>query len=282
MFVSENTARHYLLVAFYFKKILTLLKCLISQYFPDNAQIDSGDFHNADFSITTYSVYHLVSGSDLARLEDNLHLFEGVFDDYNLPKKWRISILKEVVLNLMTETENPLVFFGDTLDEQNTVMADLQQKGETEASEYFNFMRLFMAIFFHDYQLAQHSFANLEQVPEGVWIPWYYFFEALVLISQLPGTKGKTRKELKDRIEITKGRVIDYYNGGAPNTGAMVSLLEIEYLVSKEAGRTLATMKVQALFDEAIEAAMHEGAVHLHALICERAGMYFDITGKFH
>jgi hypothetical protein len=56
--------------------------------------------------------------------------------------------------------------------------------------------------------------------------------------------------------------------------------LEIEYLVAKEAGKILSTYKVQGLFDEAIEAAKREGAAHLHAFACERAGMYFDITGK--
>jgi hypothetical protein len=191
---------------------------------PDNAQLDSGDFHNADFSITTYIQYHLASGFELERLDENLILFDGLFLDYNLSDRWRIVIAREVVANLMGGTEFPLVFFGDTLEQQSTALVELNRLDDNKALEYFNFMRLFMAIFFHDFDLAQDCFSNLEQSPEGVWVLWSCFFEALVLISHLPGTKGKDRKELKERIESKKGQLIEWNNEGAKNAGAMASL----------------------------------------------------------
>lgn len=253
------------------------LEPVLSTY---NAQVDAGDFHNADFSITTYIQYHLASGFDLERLGDNLQLFEGLFFDYDMPDKWRIVIAQELVSNLMGETESPLVFFGSEVSEEEDVLAEMAMAGEFQGLEYFHFVQLFIACFFHDMGLAETCLGKLRRPPEGLWLTWYYFFDCLVLISHLPSTKGKSRADLKVRIEEKRGRLIDWYNGGAPNPNAMVSLLDAEYLVSKEAGKKiLATMKVQELYDEAIHAAAKDGSLHLEAFASERAGMYFDITG---
>jgi predicted ATPase len=245
-----------------------------------NAQVDAGDFHNADFSIATYVQYHLASGFDLARLGDNLQLFEGLFFDYDMPDKWRIVIAQELVSNFMGETDSPLVFFGSGVSEEEEVVAEMERAGEFQGLEYFHFVQLFISCFFHDMGLAETCLGKLRRPPEGVWLTWHYFFECLVLISHLPSTRGKSRNDLKVRIEEKKGQLIDWYNGGAPNPNAMVSLLDAEYLVSKEAGKkVLATMKVQELYDEAIHAAAKDGSLHLEAFASERAGMYFDITG---
>eukprot|EP00980_Cylindrotheca_fusiformis_P003529 scaffold783_cov118-Cylindrotheca_fusiformis.AAC.15 len=245
-----------------------------------NAQIDAGDFHNADFSITTYTQYHLASGFDLERLNDNLHLFEAIFFDYDMPDKWRIVIPQELVSNLMGETESPLVFFGTEVSEEEDVLAEMQMAGETQGLEYFYFVQLFIACFFHDMGLAETCLGKLSRPPEGLWLTWHHFFDCLVLISHLPSTKGKSRADLKVKIEEKKGRLIDWYNDGAPNPNAMISLLDAEYLVSKEAGKkVLATMKVQEFYDEAIHAAAKDGSLHLEAFASERAGMYFDVTG---
>ena len=69
-----------------------------------NAQVDAGDSHNADFSITTYIQYHLASGFDLERLADNLQLFEGLFTDYDIKESWRVSLPKEFIANFLGET----------------------------------------------------------------------------------------------------------------------------------------------------------------------------------
>jgi hypothetical protein len=75
------------------------------------------------------------------------------------------------------------------------------------------------------------------------------------LISQLPTTKGKKRKELKETIESLKGQLIDWYNEGAQNLNAMVSILEGEYVFAKDAGKGLSALKVQEMSNEAIDAA---------------------------
>ena len=103
--------------------------------------------------------------------------------------------------------------------------------------------------------------------------------ECFMLIQRLPGSKGKERKELKERIEHLKDMMIDWYNDGAPNPNAMISILEAEWTIAKEAGKGLSAMKAQELWNEAVEAAVKSGNTNLEAFACERAGMHFLRTG---
>jgi len=244
-----------------------------------NDQIDNGDFENADASIVTYIQYHLASGFELEGLRGNLIFFERPFYDYDMPDKWRITIVQELITNLMGETDSPLVFFGDDVAEEDEFIAELESLGDPKALDSFYFMQLFIGSFFNDMNMVQLCLSKIQRPPDGVWLVWHYFFESLFLISKLPKTKGRGRNDLKGKIEEKKGQLIDWYNSGAPNPNAMVSLLDAEYLVNKEAGRQIAQMKVKGIYDEAIHAAAKEGMLHLEALASERAGMYFNSIG---
>jgi predicted ATPase len=243
-----------------------------------NAQIDSGDFHHVDFSISTYAQYHLASGYDLERLSDNLQLFDGIYSDYALQNTWHIILPQQVVANMLGESANPLIFFGDTIEQENTKIQEWEAAGEHEALHYFYFLRLFMAFFFHDAEVAEACLEKLTKAAEGVWIPWMVFLECYYMIQRLPGSKGKIRKELKEKIEVEKGKLIDWFNEGSPNPNAMVSILEAELVIANKA-KGLAAMKVQGMYDEAIEAAQNDGATHLEAFALERAGLHFHATG---
>ncbi|CAJ1955151.1 unnamed protein product [Cylindrotheca closterium] len=246
-----------------------------------NDQVDNGDFENADFSIVTYIQYHLASGFELEGLRANVMFFERPFYDYDMPDKWRITIVQELITNLMGETESPLVFFGDDVSEEDEFIAELESGGDAKAAlDYFYFMQLFIASLFNDADMVQLCLSKIQRPPDGIWSSYYYFFESLFLISKLPTTKGRGRNDLKAKIEEKKGKLIDWYNAGAPNPSAMISLLDAEYLVNKEAGRQIAIIKVQEVYDEAIHAAAKEGMLHLEALASEKAGMYFDSIGK--
>lgn len=78
-----------------------------------------------------------------------------------------------LVSNMLGETEKPLIFFGDTLEEQENRIEELVEAEQPEAMEYLNFLRLYMAIFFHDYDLAEECLAKLSDEVDGIWIPWY-------------------------------------------------------------------------------------------------------------
>ena len=242
-----------------------------------NAQVDSGDFCHVGFSISTYIQYHLVSGFDISKLSDNMHLFHGLYADYRLRDEWQLEVPQQAICALMGETEFPTVFFGITTSQQEDKLEEFLRAGQPDAIDYLHLLRLFVAFFFQDYEVMQMSLDELRRTRpvEGVWIPWVPFMECFLLIQSLSLTKGKERKELKERIEALKDQVLDWYNSGAPNPNAMSSILEAEYVVQREGLKKLPSLRLQMMYDEAIEAARNDGATHLEALACERAGAHF-------
>jgi hypothetical protein len=116
---------------------------------------------------------HLASGYSLDKLDDNLEIFDGLYHDYSLSNIWKIHFPRLLVSNFMGESEKPLVFFGDTLQVQEEQLAELEEAEEIEALQYVHFLRLYAAIFFNDFELAEECLTKLSNDIEGVWIPWY-------------------------------------------------------------------------------------------------------------
>jgi hypothetical protein len=81
--------------------------------------------------------------------------------------------------------------------------------------------------------------------------------------------KGKKGKELKEIIASLKGQLIDWYNEGAQNLNAMVSILEAAYVFAKDAGKGLLALKVQEMCNEAIDAAASNLLFNLPCLACK-------------
>jgi len=240
-----------------------------------NAQLDAGDFFHVGFSISTYIQYHLVSGFDLDKLSENMQLFQDLYTDYNLAEEWQIQIPQQAIAAFRGESHNPTTFFGDTLAQQEDKLNEFQNAGLQRAVDYCHLLRLFVAFFFHDYEVMQESINNLTRPVSGVWVPWMSFMECFLLIQCLGNTTGKEKKELMEKIEVLKDRLMDWYHHGAPNPSVMFSILEAEYIIHTEGLKKLSAMKVQMMYKEAIDAAVKDGATHLEAFACERAGFHF-------
>jgi hypothetical protein len=78
----------------------------------------------------------------------------------------------EFVSNMLGENDKPLIFFGDTIEEQDQYIEQLRESGEVEALDYLTFVRLYTAIFLNDFDLAEECLNELSDDIDGVWIPW--------------------------------------------------------------------------------------------------------------
>jgi len=257
----------------------TYQRCLEPVLSIYNSQVDSGDFQHVDFSVHTYVQYHIASGFDLERLSDNLHLFAGLYDDYGIDHSWHVLVAQHTVANLMGETANPLFFFGDTVDRQEKQLEYWKKQGQMDALEYFHWLRCYISFFFHDIEIMEESLEALTQKSSGIWVPWRVFFECYVEIKRLAHAKGKKKKEIRDAVNEKLDLLTDWYNDGAPNPNAMVSILDAECLISSTTGKNLSSIKVETAYDDAINSAAEDRCLHFEAFACERAGLYFRDAG---
>jgi hypothetical protein len=246
-----------------------------------NDQIDAGNFDNVTGPITVYIHTHFVSGCDLNQLESNITLFSKVFSDYDLPDKWQVEIPQLMVMNLMGQSGDPIIFFGESAEEQTAIVRAWEGDGEQQRLELFYFLRMIVACFMNEMVVADRMRRKLLEKAEGVWIPYRAFFECVILCSLVRSTKEKKSKaKYQEKADEIMSKMTDWYNDGAVNCYAMVLLLEAELLISVSSKKQkLSSLKVQKVYDEAIETAKSDGLLYLEAWANERAALHYIDTG---
>jgi hypothetical protein len=86
---GSSVALFHFHVSHWKRRYVRTLQPVLSIY---NAQLDAGDFFHVEFTIWTYINLHMASGYSIKSLRDNLELFDGLYDDYKMAKKWRIDV----------------------------------------------------------------------------------------------------------------------------------------------------------------------------------------------
>jgi len=247
-----------------------------------NAQLESGDYFHIQFTTFTYVQYHLTSGNNLAKLDDNLQLFDALYQDYKMENHWKIQLPQRLVANLLGETSDPFLFYGNTIEDQNLRILQMEKAGENDAVQLMYFLILFNSIFFHNHELSKSC---LEKIVKknviSIWKPWIIFFQCLTDILSIPTIEKKVeKKKLKETIRDQRDRLLDWYNQGAVNCSVMVSLIDAEYIVADSLGKKpLPTLRIKRFFDDAIAVAHEQELKHIEAFCFERASMRFEAAG---
>lgn len=233
-----------------------------------NAQVDAGDFLHVAFSISSYVQYHLASGFDIARLDDNLRIFRHLYHDYKLQDEWQIQITSQVVANLRGESKEVGLLLGTTIEHQTSQVRAMTDGGMDRAVDYFYFMRAYIGFFYREYDIMKECLGSLSAPAEGPWKLWMIFFECIVAIHTSPTKKKDLMKYIAERQDLL--------DQSGPNAGAMTSILEAEVLIREKEG--ISALRVQDLYGEAIEAASRNGATHLTAFALESLALHFLST----
>lgn len=158
----------------------------------------------------TYIQYHLASGHDLARLDDNLHLFDVLYQDYKMKDHWKIQLSQRFVANMLGETSNPFLLLAYTEEDQKSKINEMEEKGEKKSVQFVYFLVLFTSVLFHNHDLSKSCLEEIvveEAIP--IWKPWIICFQCLTHIVYIPKVETKDeRKKLKESIEEKKEQLI--------------------------------------------------------------------------
>jgi predicted ATPase len=241
-----------------------------------NNQIDAGDFDHVIFTISSYIEHHVASGFDLRKLKENMVLFEEVFSDYNLPCRYLVTIPHQFLISMMVTKPEPLILLGDTEEDQNKQIREWEDGKHAEALQQYYFLRMFVAIYFNNMEVAEKMRQKFSKPIDGVWIPYQLFFDCLIIYTHVRSSKGKRKQKYQEKaIELTN-KLTEWYNDGADNCEPLIALIEAEALISTKDPTTL---KIKKVYEEAIQSAKDAELLHIEALACERAALYFIEAG---
>eukprot|EP00535_Pseudo-nitzschia_heimii_P011070 CAMPEP_0197200392 /NCGR_PEP_ID=MMETSP1423-20130617/34370_1 /TAXON_ID=476441 /ORGANISM="Pseudo-nitzschia heimii, Strain UNC1101" /LENGTH=1460 /DNA_ID=CAMNT_0042654271 /DNA_START=91 /DNA_END=4473 /DNA_ORIENTATION=- len=247
-----------------------------------NAQLASGDYLHIQSSSFLIVQYHLTSGHDLMKLDDNLHLFNALYQDYNMENHWKIKFPQRFVSNMLGETSDPFLMVGNTIEDHDLRIQEMRDAGEIDAIELIHFLLLFTSIFFHNHELCKSCLEKIDKEKVLlIWKPWVLFFQCYSDIISLSTVEKKAeKKKLKEIIQEQRDRLLDWYNEGFVNFSFMISLIDAEYAATDTGDKkTLPTLRLKKFYDDAIAVAHDQGLKHIEAFCLERASMRFEANG---
>jgi len=247
-----------------------------------NAQLESGDYYHIQFTTFIYIQYHLISGHNLAKLDDNLQLFDILYQDYKMENYWKIELPQRLVTNLLGETSDPFLFYGNTIEDQNSRIRQMEEAGENDAVQLMHLLILFTSIFFHNHELSRSCLGKIvKKKVSSIWKPWIIFFQCFTDIVSLPNVVKKAeKKRIKGTIKEQRDRLLDWYKEGAINCSVMVSLIDAEFIVADTvAKKPVPTLRIKKFYDDAIAVAREQQLVHMEAFCFERASMRLEAAG---
>lgn len=115
--------------------------------------LEVGDLEDSGYAINTYSFFAYFCSEELVKLEQEMAESNQVLAKIGQISLHQNKLYRQVILNLLGETENPCKLSGDVYNEE--IMLPLHQKeNERIIIFYFYFHKLILCYLFGEYALA--------------------------------------------------------------------------------------------------------------------------------
>ncbi len=188
------------------------------------------------------------------------------------------NIYYQAVLNLMGETENPLVLSGAVYNEN--IMAPVHIQAQDAVACYnLYFNKLLLSYLFGDFSQALENAKTglnyLDAVVSSAFVPLFTFYHSLTLIAALPGAAKAEQKRLKRQVQANQKKMRKW------GKFAPMNYLHKYYLVAAELSRLEGKdMAAMDEYDQAIALAKENEYVNEEALAHELAAKFYLAKGK--
>ncbi len=241
--------------------------------------IEAGDLEYAAYSANLYCYYSYHVGQELAVVEKEAAKYSDAMQKIKQERKfYGINLSRQIVLNLMGNSDRPWILIGDAYDESKRLPIDIQIK------DYYGIFNLYvnksiLCYLFGDYQQAVEN-ANLagKYVKSAIGvltIPVFYFYDSLIGLAIYPNASKSAQKRLLKKIQATQKKMQKWAKYAPMNH------LHKFYLVEAERYRVLG-QEVPAMncYDRAISLAKENEYINEEALAWELAAKFYLERGR--
>ncbi|MDQ3031765.1 MAG: AAA family ATPase [Myxococcota bacterium] len=219
------------------------------------------------------------TGAPLAELEREAATYSAIFDQLEQRAAHRrCDMLRQVLLNLMGRTADPIAFAGETYADSE--IASLSQKGDDATSRFFyQFNKLSLSYLFGRYEDAvrhgDEARAFLESATGLPDTPFYVFWDALARIAVSERAPKRDAKALLASARAGAKKLAKWGSFGPMNYQHKHDLVAAELArVSGDAA------SARELYDRAIEGALRHQYVQEAALAQELAARFHRAGGR--
>ncbi len=253
--------------------------------------LETGDLQYGPYGIYVYSIHSYFIGKELTELEREMAVYSAeLFKLKQETPLQKIELYRQVVLNLMGNSENPSVLKGEAYDEK-TMLPIHQKANDINCLGYLYLNKLILAYLFDQSDCLLEWSELTQQYLSGVrgmiLVPIFYFYDSLIQLAQLgdclssstSSDRVKTKQILKK--VTTNQKKLQKIAGTAPmNYRHKFDLVEAErYRILGE------ELKAINAYEIAIAGAKEQDYTNEVALAYELAGKFYlanrrELTAK--
>ena len=241
--------------------------------------LDSGDFESASFAAYDYCAHSFVVGKNLIELEREIFNYSAVIDKFQQRMVFKLNELhRQTILNLIEPNDHPSVLRGQAYDEEEMVQVH-EQDNDFSSLALFYIDKLFLCYLFNQshqaVEIAAQGEAYLEGIPGQVFVPLFYFYDALSWLDLYPDLEEREKETAVARILAHETKMAKWANYAPMNYNHKLHLIQAEkHQVRGEKAEAL------ELYDLAIAEAKANGYIQEEALANELAAKFYLNWGK--
>ncbi|NEP12635.1 MAG: GAF domain-containing protein, partial [Symploca sp. SIO2C1] len=236
--------------------------------------LESGDFESASFAVLDYNVHSFVTGKNLADLEWQMSKYSAIIEDLKQKMVFNLNELhRRTVLNLLKKSEDPTLLQSNGGDEEKIILIHKQDSNFSYLASFY-MHKLFLCYLFGDHaravEIAAQAKLYLEGIPGQVFVPLFYFYEALSWLALYPNLEEAERKAAIVRISSHQDKIAKWANFAPMNYAHKLHLIQAEkYRVFGE------KIKAIELYDVAIAEAKDNQYIQEEALANELTAQFY-------
>lgn len=276
--IPELTTVYHVFVAHWQRPLRQSLEPLMEGY---EVAMKTGEMYFGSIAACNYCAAYIHSGLPLKPVEQDLRNFLKFMKDYKQRSVYLMYLpLLQYILNLMGESDNPLVLTGEVMNQSTFLSRDSKKTQEVGVMRTFYHALLSLSVTFGDFEGAEELLGSIfetdiETIKTGLQHIDLHFLAALVYYER-SRTVGRRKKEKRtqyaNKAKKHLKEVEKWVKNGNMNCTGMMQLLHAEKLAAK---KNSSREDVAAAFGTAIQSFTKSGIIHHAALANERAALYF-------
>ncbi|MBD2611206.1 MAG: AAA family ATPase [Nostoc sp. GBBB01] len=261
----------YSLIEIWHKHVKKTLKPLLESY---SAGLETGDLEFAAYCLMYYSSFSYWIGKQLTELDGEIENYNHAISQIKQerPLNWS-NIYRQIVLNLLHNTENPSSLVGIAYDENIMLPIHLEAK-DGVGLLYLYLGKLHLCYLFEQYFLAVENATLAEKYLDGgigqLVVPIFYFYDSLARLAIYPQISEIEQQQNLEKVAANQEKMNQWAHY------APMNYLHKFYLVEAERHRVVGEY-LQAMddYDQAIAYAKEYEYLNEEALAEELAAKFY-------
>lgn len=253
--------------------------------------LETGDLQYGPYGIYVYAIHSYFIGKELTPLEREMAVYSTeLFKLKQTTPLQKIKLYRQVVLNLIGNSENPALLKGEAYDEE-TMLIIHKQANDLNCLGYLYLNKLILGYLFEQRdclqewaELTQHYLTGIRGM---ILVPIFYFYDSLIQLGQLGDcfsssteSQRTQTKHIFKRVSANQQKLQKFARSAPMNYQHKFDLVEAErYRVLGE------ELKAMNAYEIAIAGAKEQDYPHEVALAYELAAKFYlgnrrELTAK--